>query len=329
LSREYLSPGVRYAVLRREHTAPGIRKGLLRREYLSVGGREVIIETGIFLSGYPVGVVETGTSRAGRPESLVDIISRHFPLKRGVVASFGKRIPFSAQKEMWMRTPSLNLAPETLLKSFGIYHLTRLKADKNLKDLADAFETAQKRMKDKMEAFDAAFIACQTAMAVRDGEDAAFDMTMGGFANAILTITGSSRKAPLYLKYFPDGIGAVTDTPLEEELMKAGVILSKLAEEEDESLKAHTGAIRAAMDNLGKAMDLHRASIEMENQAAGLLKVEKVNWLDAYKRSYRDLTRLFYKAPKKAEGYFKPASKGDKADKEAKKEPETPATPKV
>ncbi len=221
-----------------------------------------------------------------------------------------------------MRTPDMDLAPETLLKTLGIYHLTRLKADKNLKELADAFERGQQRLKEKMEAFDAAYTASQTAMAVRDGEDAAFDMTVGAFANDILKITGNSRKAPLYLKYFPDGIGAVTDTPLEEELLKAGVIVGKLAEEEDESLKAYSGIIRTAMDNLGKAIDLHKAAIDMENQAAGLLKVEKVNWLDAYKRSYRDLARIFYKTPKKAETYFKPAPKPKKkGGDDAKKEP--------
>jgi hypothetical protein len=224
-----------------------------------------------------------------------------------------------------MRTPDLDLAPETLLKNLGIYHLTRLKADKNLKDLADAFDTAQKRLKDKMEAFDAAFTSTQTAMAVRDGEDAAFDLTIGAFANAIMTIVGNSRKAPLYLKYFPEGLGAVTDTPLEEELLKAGVILSKLQEEEDETLKAHAGTIRTAMDNLAKAIDLHKAAIETESQAAGLLKVEKVNWLDAYKRSYRDLGRIYYKTPKRVDTYFKPAPK----PKKGKDSTDQPAAPKV
>jgi hypothetical protein len=43
-----------------------------------------------------------------------------------------------------------------------------------------------------------------------------------------------------------------------------------------------------------------------------LVKAEKLNWLDAYVRSYRDLGRIFYKQPKKADAFFKPVPKGKK-----------------
>jgi hypothetical protein len=43
-----------------------------------------------------------------------------------------------------------------------------------------------------------------------------------------------------------------------------------------------------------------------------MLETEKVNWLDAYKRSYRDLCRIYFKDPKKADTYFKPPTKGKK-----------------
>lgn len=210
-----------------------------------------------------------------------------------------------------MRLPPLNLAPETLTGTYGVYHLTRLKADPKMKELAAAFEAAQNRLEERVAAQKKAFEACQIAMAVRDGEDDALDTVIGAFASAAL---GPRRnyKAPLYLKYFQEGMGAIVSAPLEEELRKAGVILARLAEEEDEALKAHAGVISAAMDTLSMAMDAHRAALDAEIQMDGLVKTEKTNWLDAYKKSYRDLGRVFYKDPKQAEKYFKPSPRGKK-----------------
>ena len=219
-----------------------------------------------------------------------------------------------------MRLPALSLSGDTLLRTYGVYHLTRLKADKAMKEMVAAFEQSQDRLKQRIEAYKAAEASAMTAMAVRDGEDAAFDDAVGQLALDILKITGNSKKAPLYLKYFPDGMTAIVGAPLEAELQKASVILAKLAEEEEPGIAAHAGPIRTALEALATAIDTHKGAMEVEMQTYGMLQTEKVNWLDQYKKNYRDLTRLFYKTPKKADTYFKAAAKGDKADKEAKKE---------
>ena len=216
-----------------------------------------------------------------------------------------------------MRLPSMSTGADTLLETYGVYHATRLEADKLLKDLAAAWDKAQTRLKDRIELHKAAEKASMRAMAVRDGEDENFDNAVKAFAFAILAKVGNNRKAALYLKYFPDGMSAVVNAPLEAELQKTGVILSKLAEEEDESLKSFVGPLQSALGELSTAMDAHRAALDAEMQAYGMLATEKVNWLDAYKRSYRELCRLFFKDVKKAEGYFKPAPK----EKKAKEEP--------
>ena len=227
-----------------------------------------------------------------------------------------------------MKLPNLTLSGDTFYRTFGIYHLTRLKADKSQKEMADAFGNSQDRLKQRIEAYRAAEASAMTAMAVRDGEDAAFDDAVGQLALDILKITGNSKKAPLYLKYFPDGMSAIVGAPLEAELQKASVILAKLAEEEETAIAAHSGPIRAALEALATAIDTHKGAMEVEMQTYGMLQTEKVNWLDQYKKDYRELGRLFYKTPKKADTYFKAAAKGDKAEKEAKKEG-TPAAPKV
>jgi hypothetical protein len=59
-------------------------------------------------------------------------------------------------------------------------------------------------------------------------------------------------------------------------------------------------------------MDALKAAMVAENQANGMVEAEKRNWLDAYVRSYRDLGRMFYDQPKKADAFFKPAPKGKK-----------------
>jgi hypothetical protein len=59
-------------------------------------------------------------------------------------------------------------------------------------------------------------------------------------------------------------------------------------------------------------MDAHRAAHDAELQAYGLCEQEKINWFDAYKRSYRDLCRIYFKDPKKVDTYFKPPTKGKK-----------------
>lgn len=224
-----------------------------------------------------------------------------------------------------MRLPSAGSSPETLKDTYGVYHLTRMRADKAMKDLADAFEAAQQRLEVRMTAYKAAFFASQTAMAVRDGDDAAFDDAVRAFAAAILGKVGNRRTAPLYVKYFPAGLNDVVSVPLETELQKAGIILAKLAEEEDETLKTHAGTLTAIMNTLSAAMDAHRAALDAEVQAYGLLANEKVNWMDAYKRSYRDLGRIFYQVPQKADTYFKPAPKGKKGDETPGELPAPPA----
>jgi len=213
-----------------------------------------------------------------------------------------------------MKLPSVMTSGETLLETFGVYHLARLKAENNLKDMADAFEAAQGRLKSRIEAYKSASASAMTAMAIRDGEDAALDDAIERLALDILKSTGNSRKSPLYLKYFPEGLTRIVNATLESEIQKAGVILSKLGEEDDEIVKSHLGPIKSSVDSLSQAIDAHKAALEVEMQAYGMIQAEKVNWLDLYKKDYRDLARMFYKEPKKADTFFKSFHKTKKND---------------
>ena len=221
--------------------------------------------------------------------------------------------------------PSISTSAETLVKIYGTYHLTRLQADKNVKELAEGFEKAQARLKEKLDAFDAASLSAMRALAVRDGEDAATDEMVRRFNNAVLSKCNNNRKSPLYLRYFPDGMFPVVSAPIENEILKVTAILSKLGEETDPELAAFAGPITAVVTALQAAVNTHAAALEAEANAFAMVQAEKINWLDTYKLDHRSLAHLYYKDGKKADTYFKPAAK----DKKEAAAPAVPEVPKV
>jgi hypothetical protein len=96
------------------------------------------------------------------------------------------------------------------------------------------------------------------------------------------------------------------------ELQRVAAIVAKLGEETNEALKGYAPLLVAGANNLRAGMDALKAAMVAENQANGMVEAEKLNWLDAYVRSYRDLGRMFYDQPKKADAFFKPVPKGKK-----------------
>jgi hypothetical protein len=212
-----------------------------------------------------------------------------------------------------MQMPHTTTSGATLVKEFGLYHLTRLRADKGLKEMADGWEKSQARLRDRVAAHEAAQASTLQAMAIRDGEDAALDDAVRRFYGALLQASGNNRKAPSFGIYFPEGVTAMVNAPMEAEIQKVAVLISKLAEEEDESLKSHAGILTESMNNLSAAVDAHKAALASELQAYGLVEQEKVNWMDSYKFDHRTLAQKFFKEAKKADTFFKPAPKAKKA----------------
>lgn len=223
-----------------------------------------------------------------------------------------------------MYMPSMTSSAETLIKVHGVYHLTRLQADKNVKELAEGFVQAQARLSAKLAAFDAASTAAMRALAVRDGEDEALDSAVRRFYAAVLGKCNNNRKSPLFLRYFPDGMSPVVNAPFENEIMKVENIIAKLAEEQIPELASHADSLLSAVGNLKTAIDAHAVAMASETSAFGMVQAEKINWLDTYKLDHRTLSQLYYKDGKKADTYFKPAPKGKKGE-----EAPAPAVPKV
>jgi hypothetical protein len=203
-----------------------------------------------------------------------------------------------------MRLPCQTTSGETLQGTYGLYHLARLKSDPQCCDLATTFQLVQNQLKARLDGHDAARANAITALAVRDARRAAFGRQVRRFCLAVLARVNSSRRAPLYQTYFAAGLRAVVRAPIDVALMRGEVILAKLNEETDPQLTVYFQPLRAATDTLHNAHDAHRAAMGAEANGFGLLRAESIRWVDAYRLSYRELQRRFYRDCDYAESFF-------------------------
>ena len=111
--------------------------------------------------------------------------------------------------------------------------LARLEADSRLAEAAASMKTTQTALEPRVDALNAAWAAEQLARIQRDEERRQLNAEVREFAFIILSGNGNHHNADPYLRYFPEGVAPVVNAPLENELVKVGSILSKLAEEED------------------------------------------------------------------------------------------------
>ena len=150
------------------------------------------------------------------------------------------------------------------------------------------------------------------ALAQRDGEEHLLTVEVRALYGTLVAKTNNNRKSPLYSTYFPDGLGAMVTSPVDQEALRVSVMLSKLAEEQDPDLNAHLKPLTAALDRLKAALVNYKSAAEAYSQAHGLVEHEKKAWFDAYILDHRTLSQKFYQDAKKADSYFKPSPKGMK-----------------
>jgi len=180
-----------------------------------------------------------------------------------------------------MRVPVLAMGPETLLDTYGLYHLTQLQADPELTEITEAFRQAQEGLKARNEEYRDAEAASLVALAVRDRKEAALDEAITAFNHAVLEYTRKDRRAPLYVKYFAEGLRPLTGAPLSSEVRRVGTLLAKLADESVDEVKSHGGPVANALAELEAAIAAQQNALDMEAHAYGVLQSEKIAWLDA------------------------------------------------
>jgi hypothetical protein len=179
-----------------------------------------------------------------------------------------------------MKFPRVTYAAETLLNTYGTYHLARLAADAALGDLLRDFSAAQDRLRERVEAHAAARTASMTAMAARQTAGAALGTAIRTFSLTLQAKVGNPRTSSLYRLYFPAGLSAVMEAGPETKLQRAGMILTLLPREEDEALRALAAPLAAARDTLETALRGHEAAKGETVQLHGGVQAEKFRWLD-------------------------------------------------
>lgn len=209
-----------------------------------------------------------------------------------------------------MKFPRVTYAAETLLNTYGTYHLARLAADPSLGDLLRDFSEAQDRLRERVDAHAAARTASMTAMAARQKASAALGTAIRAFSLALQAKVGNPRTSSLYRLYFPKGHSPVVEAGPQAKLHSAGMILTLLPREEDEALRALAAPLAAARDSLETALRGHEAAQGETGQLHGGVQAEKFRWLDAYARNYRDLRVRYFREPAKAETLFRSAPRG-------------------
>ena len=212
-----------------------------------------------------------------------------------------------------MRVPDVGFSAERLHAVYGLYHLSRLRADTTMAELAMAFEQAQNALKKRMEEAVEVQMTAMTALAIRDARDDELDDAVRGFYFDLLSTVVNNRTDPTFLRYFPDGMTAVIGLPPVDEVRSVGILLAKLDEETDPELKQHAGPIRRAVGSLSEALEAYETAVDAARLASQTVQQEKLSWVDAYKLSYRELQRRFYKDAKKAERYFRSARRTTRA----------------
>ncbi len=141
---------------------------------------------------------------------------------------------------------------------------------------------------------------------MRDRKDAALDEAVIRLNHAALEYVRKDRRAPLYLKYFPDGLQSLTTSSLPTEVRRVGTLIAKLADETAEELKSQAASLASALAELHAAIAAQQKALDAEAQSYGILQSEKIAWLDAYRQNHRRLELHFHDRPLRAEAYFRP-----------------------
>jgi hypothetical protein len=68
--------------------------------------------------------------------------------------------------------------------------------------------------------------------------------------------------------------------------------------------------------NLTAAVTAHKAAVDKQQLAYGILQNEKLAWNEAYRRSHRELQLRFLENPKRVERFFWPVRKGRRGESE-------------
>lgn len=204
-----------------------------------------------------------------------------------------------------MRIPNADWSPERLLHVYGLYHLSRLRAHPEVAALAETFEQAQKSPKAKIEALTTAGVQAMTVLAVRDDKNGELDDAVRAFFFDLLHEVVNDRNHPTFRRYLSQELTAVVNIQSDEQIRSVGILLTRLVDEENLDIKAHTDSIRKALDEFTAATKAYAEGVGAERLARWEIHEEKRRWIDAYTKSHRALQFRFYKDARRVGRFFR------------------------
>jgi len=198
----------------------------------------------------------------------------------------------------------------SMVNDFGVYHLARVQADGKTKALAAAFQARQEALEKKGQVF----VETGRAKATLEAELARVDLDMDNLVRDLyfskLAACKNNKKDPSFLRWFPDGLGAIIRENYATELGRVTALATVMEETPEDALAGkYLPQIKAELDTYTKTLAAYQGSLTAAANAWALLEAEKINWLAAYRRNHADILSLYQGDKRTSDSFFKKASK--------------------
>lgn len=219
-----------------------------------------------------------------------------------------------------MQTPQETTATETLLDSYGTYHLAALKAEPKAKDIATDFGKQQTDLEAACDITKAAEKAEVVAQALADRAEADVEDSIRQVEGRVLLSVNKKRKAEPYVTAFPKGLtGALRHLGKSQaaEAYRIASVLDPYVENLPELSKLLTDMTTQA-DLLNDRHETLEACEMAVSSALATERTQKRLWRAQYRKDFGLLTSLFPLDKKRVNSFFKATRKNRKKTKTKK-----------
>jgi hypothetical protein len=212
-----------------------------------------------------------------------------------------------------MQVPRLDKDSEVLIRVYGLYHHARIMANPKTKHLAPGFEASQNQLKSKMEHRKGCEDKVQMEEATLVHMDQEMDAGIKDFERDILKEVRDNRKHQVFLKYFPEGLRAVTAAKYDVEALKVEQILALLEKEAAGKLKKeHFSALKDKLSGYKTAISNYKTAQDNNSNASAAEQAQKLEWKISCKKQEAELLLIFSGDQKMVDSFFKKIARSKK-----------------
>ena len=230
-----------------------------------------------------------------------------------------------------MKMPPKTSGSELLLRKYGIYHLSRLKAREETKQQASAFGKIQtdleKKYFDRLEKEEASDIITGKM----NWAEYELYNAIRKFSFTLLSLHHNNRKAMEYQKYFPEGLSLYSSLTNQKGKDALAFLFHQIEKEENEFIAEFKTELEEKRTAFSEAQK-EKEEAELVTDKSFIEEVEsRTKWLYAYRSNQLSLLQIYQHDKRAVDVFFrklkKKPKKEEKVDevKEAKKEETPPA----